>query len=59
MDKCICLEEFVHMSAFASRGQRRVLGPLKQEFQETVSSLMWELGTELMASEKAVCVLNC
>ena len=59
MDKCICLEGFVHMCAFASIGQRRALGPLEQEFLETVSSLMWELGTELVASEKAVCVLNC
>lgn len=59
MDKCICLEGFVHMSAFASRGQRRALGPLEQEFPEIVSSLMWELETELMASEKAVCILNC
>lgn len=47
------------MSAFASRGQRRALGPLEQEFPEIVSSLMWELGTELMASETAGCILNC
>lgn len=47
------------MSAFATRGQRRALGPLEQEFQEPVSYLMWELGTELTSSARAVCILNC
>lgn len=47
------------MSTFASTGQRRALGPLEQEFQVTVSHLMWELGTEPMSSARAVCILNC
>lgn len=46
------------MTAGAPRVRKRVMDPLKLEFQAVVICLIGRLGVELALSARAVCTLN-
>lgn len=46
-------ERYVNVNMDASRGQKDVLHPLKQELQGVMSCPLWVLGTKLMSSGEA------
>ena len=49
---------YVHVSAGALRGQKRVSIPLELEFQKVMSHSTPELGTELWSSARAASAFN-
>lgn len=55
---CVSVSEYVHMSAVAHGGQKRVPDSLEFKSQVVVSHPTWVLGTELQSSAKAALTLN-